>query len=663
MKFIKLFSPNGEELQPVMNYYDLTFTYGIDELNTIEFKISGYEDVAALIECEGYLETENDRFVIKEVSEETNFTKTIYGIQDVEELKGALVRHFTTSKLTAFQALQAALNAPFSVNGGLPQTGEWRVRAIDNITRKRSLDLSFTTVWDIIQKIKEVYHVELIFDPKLKRIDLYTYNSIGKTISNQGNEKLIFYDDINVSEFDLQIDSQEFATIIYGYGRKTDTTKKTFEYVATKSENGKTYYYSDKDKKHLVGYKDTATSPYDSSIICTHFHDSVDGNAYYATTHEEGETVIQRKITVNSKSKKIIITKYETYTIGIKDASAEARAEADRQFEDIDFTKNCVYDYTYSTKKIRKYLFDEAYDDPDQILEDCCYWLRELHQPHKSFNLQLVDFSKITDDYRNIGIGDTITVKSRSKNHSIAYRVVSMTVIDDKPEETEVVLASRKKTLADSQAIQKRFLTDNVNSSGAIKTVGKGAVTSSTLGIGAITSDNFISIDASDLVGVIDGNTLDIQNVLADNITSGKIDAQVIDVVNLSADNITSGTLDANKANIVNLDASAISTESLAAAVVEAGALTADSIKTIELDASQITSGELDATNITIKNINGHNIADGTIVAEALAQEVITQLGGVKIFYQPEAPDIIEQKVNEGDIWYQTLVKKVEVSQ
>ena len=56
MQFIRLFDTNKNELAPITNMQDLCITESVDAIQTIEFNISGYDAVAANIQCEGYLE-------------------------------------------------------------------------------------------------------------------------------------------------------------------------------------------------------------------------------------------------------------------------------------------------------------------------------------------------------------------------------------------------------------------------------------------------------------------------------------------------------------------------------------------------------------------------------------------------------------------------------
>ena len=677
MQFIRLFDTNKNELAPITNMQDLCITESVDAIQTIEFNISGYDAVAANIQCEGYLEYDNQRYVIKEKTQDADNLINVYGTQDVDDLRATLRRSFIYTNITAATAIRYALmdRNDTAENGAVPN---WRLQVVDNITRKRDIDLSYTTVWEILQEVKDIWHCELKFDSMNYIIYLYGDRKIGKPLADQ-EKPYYFYDDFNINELELNYDTSDFANIIWGYGEKTTSaTEVLFSYKATatqaktSSHPSRTVYYSDTAKTKPIAYRyekaDGSSTEPKKLVQCVQV--IVDGTSndkfYYDSTRNYNASgsiesdinnvckIVKSQITTNSTKKTVSIKRTTTKLLRLKNASNEAKAQIESEFGDLGFkvSGSSIYTYNYTNKHMRQYLYDDRYNDEDALLRDAAYMLREKCQPNVSITAKISDFSAI-GDYRNISVGDTIKLRSRDKNLDINYRVIEIKKYIDNYEETELTLSSRRKTLADSQAIQKRFMSQNTNSNGSLRV--SSSTTSALNEDGTSTTIyNTTGIDASLLQGIIspDGDRLTIENIDASHIISGTIDASQIQVVNLDASNITTGTLDASSANIINLNAKSIDAESLTAAIIEAGALTADTIGTIELSASQITSGEIDATNITIKNINGHNINNGTILAEALAQEVITNLQGTKVFYTPTEPT---EGVTEGSIWYKTV--------
>lgn len=81
---------------------------------------------------------------------------------------------------------------------------------------------------------------------------------------------------------------------------------------------------------------------------------------------------------------------------------------------------------------------------------------------------------------------------------------------------------------------------------------------------------NVINLNASNIVsGRIDASRIAVNNLNASNITSGILDASRITVNNLNASKITSGTLDASKVNVTNLSASNIKTGKLSSNYID----------------------------------------------------------------------------------------------
>jgi len=101
--------------------------------------------------------------------------------------------------------------------------------------------------------------------------------------------------------------------------------------------------------------------------------------------------------------------------------------------------------------------------------------------------------------------------------------------------------------------------------------------------------------------GVIDGKYVVIKNLNADNITAG----------NIAADRIQAAFIDSQGAKIIDLET---------------------------------------------ETINGHKILNGSVVADALANSVVTLFSDTSVYYNSEMPTGTEAKpLKEGDLWYKTV--------
>ena len=113
-------------------------------------------------------------------------------------------------------------------------------------------------------------------------------------------------------------------------------------------------------------------------------------------------------------------------------------------------------------------------------------------------------------------------------------------------------------------------------------------------------------------VGTLDANQISVENIVADNITTGTINGKVIPV--LGSDKIADGAITADK-----IETGSITADKLAADFVIADHIAAGSITTDMIAAGSITSDKLDANAIS-----ADFIAAGSITADKLAAGVLS---------------------------------------
>lgn len=188
-------------------------------------------------------------------------------------------------------------------------------------------------------------------------------------------------------------------------------------------------------------------------------------------------------------------------------------------------------------------------------------------------------------------------------------------------------------------------------------------------------------------VNLLNVNTAQITNGVIDNLSAGAIKSGTIDSNRINANTVVSNGLEANKAaigqiaandaNVKNLIAESIDADQIVADGLEANKAAIGSIATESIDADTIVANGIEANkgdiadlvaqNLKTGSINGIAITDNSIVAKALAREVVTTLTGMKVYYQATPPIANEQPdgtyedldghvMKNGDTWYQTML-------
>ena len=227
---LQLYNKNKNKIAGLIEYKDLSIESILntgDKTLTFTYHKAAkfYED----IEEEAYIQTKTDEFVIKakEVQDdETTFTCTL----NVEDLEGHIIDRFESKEQTIESALNLAL-----VNTG------WIIENCD-IKRKRTVRMSNSSSWDIIQEIKKTYRVEIQFDTLNKKINVYEH--IG---SDKGT---YFIDSLNLTALSIQSNSYDFATRIIPVGKNGLTIESI--------NNGKNYIenYQYSNKVKTIYWKD-----------------------------------------------------------------------------------------------------------------------------------------------------------------------------------------------------------------------------------------------------------------------------------------------------------------------------------------------------------------------------------------------------------------------
>ena len=184
-------------------------------------------NVRGIIVPESYIETKEDRFVVKEVTRSTEGTVNVTAQLDMETLEGKSFRSFKTTE----QTIEAALQLAFAGTG-------WTI-AYSEVTKKRTISMTNVSALDILKQALKTYRAEITVDSKNQQISIY--ESIGE------DKGVYFTSQLNLKKLEVQSTSYDFYTELEPYGKDGMTIESV--------NNGKTYVenhqYSNKSKRYI----------------------------------------------------------------------------------------------------------------------------------------------------------------------------------------------------------------------------------------------------------------------------------------------------------------------------------------------------------------------------------------------------------------------------
>lgn len=189
-----------------------------------------------LLENEGYIETDDDRYVIKEIRPKSDATVEVYCQLDVEALEGKTFLLFESVEHSISEAMSLAFVG----------TG-WTVKASD-IFKNRTLRKSNCTALDVVKQALSVYRCECIIDSKNHQISFC--EEVG------ADKGAYFMNELNLRSLNMSKTSYDFYTEIEPYGKDGLT-------IASVNDGVKylwNYSYSNKSKR-LIWKDDRYTIP------------------------------------------------------------------------------------------------------------------------------------------------------------------------------------------------------------------------------------------------------------------------------------------------------------------------------------------------------------------------------------------------------------------
>ena len=221
---LRILNKNKEPVCALDRYKQLRITKKLQlDDKTLEFNAL-IADISAL-ENEGYIETETDRFVIKEIRPSSGGTADVLAQLDVETLEGKTFVRFESVEKT----LSEAMAIVFAGTG-------WTVGTC-GITKRRTLRKENCTAYDMLKQALSVYRCECVIDSRNMTVSFY--EEVG---SDRG---VYFMSDLNLRSLTVSKTSYDFYTEIEPYG----ANGMTIEEVNDGSKVLTNYTYSTKKKR------------------------------------------------------------------------------------------------------------------------------------------------------------------------------------------------------------------------------------------------------------------------------------------------------------------------------------------------------------------------------------------------------------------------------
>lgn len=193
---------------------------------TLSFKCL-YSDIEGIVVPEGYIETKEDRFVIKEVNKSLKGTAEVVAQLDLEDLEGKVFLSFSSMEQSIDKALQLAFVG----------TG-WTV-GLCEVKKKRTIRMSKASSLAVLTQALKTYRCEIKINSLKKIIDIY--EEIG---SDKG---AYFIDTLNLKELIAKESSYDFYTEIEAYGKDG----MSFADINNGSPILTNHSYSNKKKRYI----------------------------------------------------------------------------------------------------------------------------------------------------------------------------------------------------------------------------------------------------------------------------------------------------------------------------------------------------------------------------------------------------------------------------
>lgn len=170
---------------------------------TLQFECP-VEDLASNhIELEWYVDTDKDRYVIKEITTVTEGLASVFCKLAVDDLQGKKYPFFETVEQTLYNAMDSVLDGT---------DWEYVTTGYSYPDKKRTLRMNDCSVYDLIKQATSTYLCECRFDTINKVV--YLVDTLGEV-----RDETFFISDFNLKKLEVTKDTHELYTEIEAYGK------------------------------------------------------------------------------------------------------------------------------------------------------------------------------------------------------------------------------------------------------------------------------------------------------------------------------------------------------------------------------------------------------------------------------------------------------------
>ena len=233
MSMLKVYDQNHNFVNRItagIHYKNLSITRATDSGDE-EISFTVLPSVAVNIDCEYYVQTEEQEYVIKSVQDISGGEKSISGNLNLEDLQAITWQNFSLTKTTAEEAVKAAITS-----------SGWTVKDFSDF-KVRNVSTAQKTALGAISEIAAAFMVEIAYHTISKKIDIFT---------RRGEDKgAYFISGLNLRKLTIKTTSYDFATMIEPYGADDLT-------IESVNEGSKRLVNHDWSSKNVcLIYKDT----------------------------------------------------------------------------------------------------------------------------------------------------------------------------------------------------------------------------------------------------------------------------------------------------------------------------------------------------------------------------------------------------------------------
>lgn len=201
----KVYDTNHVYIGKIENVIDPKVEISLETgTQSLSFSLPLTTEYIEMISEEGYIETPDYNYVIKEIEMNDKTIFSVYCKPNIEELTGTIIPVFDIVDQTPTVCLSAVIQ-----QANVPWTFVFNISYPNRV--KYALDKK--TVLECLNQIKEDFNLEFWFDTKQKRIEVYGEGGIGV---KKGN---VFMNDIRLAALNHRGETYDFATILYPYGK------------------------------------------------------------------------------------------------------------------------------------------------------------------------------------------------------------------------------------------------------------------------------------------------------------------------------------------------------------------------------------------------------------------------------------------------------------